>query len=156
VSHDSAEWADHYQIGYQMPLEIEHAEPDKTQRRYARLAGFSFLGEILIALGGGLILFRVAGNGTFSETAIRIAASERLYRLGLSVGVSATLSSALLAFSLYATLKPVNSLLAQLAMIFSLGDSFLWFGCAPSCGSICTFPLKRRGPGPRLRRHSRI
>jgi hypothetical protein len=36
-----------------------------------------------------------------------------------------SLSSALLAFALYATLKPVNSLVAQLAMIFSLGDSFL-------------------------------
>ena len=36
-----------------------------------------------------------------------------------------TLSSTLLAFALYVTLKPVNSLLAQLGMIFSLADSFL-------------------------------
>jgi len=36
-----------------------------------------------------------------------------------------SLGSALLAFSLYATLRAVNGLLAQLAMIFSLGDSFL-------------------------------
>jgi len=60
-----------------------------------------------------------------AETAQRIAASERLYRVGLSTVVIATLSSALLAFARYATLKPVNSLLAQLAMIFFLGDSFL-------------------------------
>jgi hypothetical protein len=39
--------------------------------------------------------------------------------------VIVSLSSTLLAFALYATLKPVNSLLAQLAMIFCLGDSFL-------------------------------
>jgi hypothetical protein len=36
-----------------------------------------------------------------------------------------TLSSALLAFALYVTLKPVNNRLAQLGLIFSLGDSFL-------------------------------
>jgi Domain of unknown function (DUF4386) len=108
-----------------MRLEIENAEADKTQRTYARLAGFLFLGVIIIALGGGFILSRVAGSGTFAETAKRIAASERLYRVALSTVVIATLSSALLVFALYATLRPVNSLLAQLAMIFSLGDSFL-------------------------------
>jgi hypothetical protein len=108
-----------------MRVEIENAEADKTQRTYARLAGFLFLGVIIIALGGGIILSHVAGSGTFAEIAKRIAASERLYRVGLSTVVIATLSSALLAFALYATLRPVNSLLAQLAMIFSLGDSFL-------------------------------
>lgn len=38
---------------------------------------------------------------------------------------STTGFGALLAFALYVTLKPVNSLLAQLGIIFSLGDSFL-------------------------------
>jgi hypothetical protein len=108
-----------------MRLEIDNAEADKTQRKYARLAGFLFLGEIIIALGGGLFLSHVAGSGTFTETATRIAASERLYRVALSTVLIATLGSGLLAFALYATLKPVNSLLAQLAMIFTLGDSFL-------------------------------
>ena len=98
---------------------------DPTQRAWARLAGALFLGAIVIALGGGAVLSHIAGNGTFLETAARIAASERLYRAALSSVVVVTLSSALLAFALYATLKPVNSLLAQLAMIFSLGDSFL-------------------------------
>jgi hypothetical protein len=108
-----------------MRLEIENAEAGKTQRKYARLAGFLFLGEIIVALGGGLILSHVVGHGTFAETAKRIAGSEHLYRAALSTAVMATLSSALLAFALYATLKPFNNLLAQLAMIFSLGDSFL-------------------------------
>ena len=62
-----------------MRLEIENAEAEKTQRTYARLAGILFLGVILIALVGGSILSRVAGEGTFAETAARIAASERLY-----------------------------------------------------------------------------
>jgi hypothetical protein len=84
-----------------------------------------FLGAIIIAIGGGTIVSNIAGNGTFAETAARIAASERLYRVALSSVVIVTLSNALLAFALYVTLKPVNSLLAQLGMIFSLGDSFL-------------------------------
>jgi hypothetical protein len=98
---------------------------DQTQRTYARLAGVLLLGAIFIALGSGAILSHIAGDGTFAETAARIAASERLYRAALSSVVIVTLSSSLLAFALYVTLKPINSLLAQLAMIFSLGDSFL-------------------------------
>ncbi|MGA8433047.1 MAG: DUF4386 domain-containing protein [Candidatus Sulfotelmatobacter sp.] len=108
-----------------MGLEVEHAEADTTQRTYARLAGILFLGVILIALIGGSILSRVAGSGTFAETAARITASERLYRVGLSTVLMASLGSTLLAFALYATLRPVNRLLAQLALIFSLNDSFL-------------------------------
>lgn len=104
---------------------IENAETDDTQRRYARLAGSLFLVEIILALGSGFILDHIAGSGTFAETAKRIAAAEHLYRAMLSIVVIMTLSSAVLAFALYATLKPVNRLLAQLAMIFSLGDSFL-------------------------------
>ncbi len=108
-----------------MGLAIESPESEKTQRTYAGLAGTLFLGVILIALVGGSILSRVAGDGTFAETAARIASSERLYRVGLSIVLLASLSSTLLAFALYATLRPVNRLLAQLAMIFSLNDSFL-------------------------------
>jgi hypothetical protein len=78
---------------------------------------------ILIALVGGSILSRVAGSGTFAETAARIAASERLYRVALSTVLIATLGSTLLAFALYAMLRPVNRQLAQLGMIFSLEDS---------------------------------
>ena len=108
-----------------MRSETEDAAAYNTQRRYARLAGLLFLAEVILAFGSGFILDRIAGNGTFAETANRIAASEHLYRAGLSIVVIVTLSSAVLAFALYATLRPVNRLLAQLAMIFSLGDSFL-------------------------------
>jgi hypothetical protein len=108
-----------------MRSEIEDAEADKTQRIYARLAGFLFLGAIIVAFAAGFILSHIAGTATFAETAKRIAAWERLYRVALSMVVIVSLSSALLAFALYTTLKPVNRLLAQLAMIFTLGDSFL-------------------------------
>lgn len=108
-----------------MQIEIENADAWKTQRTYARLAGVLFLGVIVIAFAGGTLISRVAGSGTFAETAARIAASERLYRVGLSTVLIATLGSTLLAFALYATLRPVNRLLAQLALLFTLEDSFL-------------------------------
>jgi hypothetical protein len=104
---------------------IESAEADNTQRKYARLAGFLLLAEIILALGSGFVLSHIAGCGTFAETAKRIAVSERLYRAALSIVVIVSLSSAMLAFALYATLQAVNRLLAQLGMIFWLGDSFL-------------------------------
>jgi hypothetical protein len=108
-----------------MQAALEGAEPDKTQRQYARLAGVVLLAEIVLAVGAGLLLSRIEGGGTPAEIARRIAASEHLYRAALSVVVLVTLGSAVLAFALYVTLRPINPLLAQLAMIFSLGDSFL-------------------------------
>jgi hypothetical protein len=62
-----------------MRSEIESAEADNTQRRYARLVGFLFLGEIILAIGSGFVLSHIAGSGTFAETTKRIAASERSY-----------------------------------------------------------------------------
>jgi len=109
----------------QTQLEVEKAEAARTQRTYARLAGFLFLAVVALAVAGGSILSQVAGTGTFAERAARIAASERLYRTGLSIVVIVSLGSVLLAFSLYAALRPVNRLLAQLALIFTLEDSFL-------------------------------
>jgi hypothetical protein len=103
----------------------EDAEVNHAQRAYARLAGILSLEAIVVALGGGAILSHIAGDGTFAETALRVAGSERLYRVALASVLIVTLSSTLLAFALYVTLKPVNSLLAQLAMIFNLSDSVL-------------------------------
>lgn len=108
-----------------MRLEIENAQEYKTQRTYARVAGFLFLWEIILVLGSGFILSHIAGTGSFAEISKRIAASEHLYRAALSALVIVTFSSAVLAFALYVTLKPVNPLLAQLGMIFWLGDSFV-------------------------------
>jgi hypothetical protein len=106
-----------------MKLDVEDVRAERTQRIYARLAGLFVLMAIILAFSGGDILSRIAGSGTFEEIAHRIAVGERVYRVGLSLQLMAILSGALLFFALYATLKPVNSLLAQLAMILSLVDT---------------------------------
>ena len=104
-------------------------EPDnpaeRTQRRYARLAGFLFLWLIITGLAGAITASRIAGSGTFLEVAKRVVASERLYRVALCSELVETLSATLLAFALYVTLKPVDDLLARMAMYWRLGESFV-------------------------------
>ncbi len=97
----------------------------RTQNFYARLSGFLLLWLIATGLCGVLITSNIAGSGTFAEKAKRVAASERLYRIALSSDLIEAMSAALLAFTLYATLKPVDKQLAQLAMYFRLGESFI-------------------------------
>jgi len=84
-----------------------------------------FLWLIITGLGGALTISHIVGSGTFAEAAKRVVASEHLYRVALSSELIETLSAALLAFALYVTLKPVDKLLAQMAMYFRLGESFI-------------------------------
>src|SRR5260370_11757677 len=98
---------------------------DKSQIRYARLAGFLFLWLIITGLAGEITISHIVGSGTFAETAKRVVASEHLYRVALSSELIETLSAVLLAFALYVTLKPVDKLLAQIAMYWRLGESFI-------------------------------
>lgn len=97
----------------------------RTQRRYARLAGFLFLWLIVTGLAGLMLSARIAGSGTFAEMAKRIVASQRLYRFALVTSLIETLSALLLGFALYATLRPVDKLLAQLAMYWRMAESLI-------------------------------
>ena len=107
------------------PIAMEDGSTERTQRIYARVAGFGLLWLIVTGLAGALATSRIAGSGTFAEIAKRIAASEHLYRAALASELIETLSAVLLAFALYATLKPIDKLLAQIAMYWRLGESFI-------------------------------
>jgi hypothetical protein len=104
---------------------MEDSSTERTQRTYARVAGFLYLWLIITGLAGTLIISHIVGSGTFAETAKRVVASEHLYRVALSSELIETLSAVLLAFALYVTLKPVDKLLAQIAMYWRLGESFI-------------------------------
>ncbi len=104
---------------------MEYSPAERTQRIYARVAGFLFLWLIVTGVAGMLIGSHVAGSGTFAETANRVVASEHLYRASLCLGLVETLSALPLAVALYVTLKPFDKLLAQMAMYFRLGESFI-------------------------------
>ena len=104
---------------------MEDSSTERTQRIYARVAGFLYLWLIITGLAGALTISHIVGSGTFAETAKRVVASERLYRVALSSELIETLSALLLAFALYVTLKRVDKLLAQMAMYWRLGESFI-------------------------------
>jgi hypothetical protein len=104
---------------------MEDSSTERTQRTYARVAGFLFLWLIITGLAGEITISYIAGSGTFAETAKRVAASEHLYRAALSSELIETLSAVLLAFALYVTLKPVDKFLAQVAMYWRLGEAFI-------------------------------
>ena len=104
---------------------MEDSSTERTQRIYARVAGFLFLWLIITGLAGALTISHIAGSGTFAETAKRVVASEHLYRVALSSELIETLSAVLLAFALYVTLKPVDKRLAQFAMYWRLGEAFI-------------------------------
>src|SRR5712692_3878913 len=104
---------------------MEDSSKERTQRIYARVAGFLFLWLIVTGLAGALTISHIVGSGTFAETAKRVVASEHLYRVALSSELIETLSALLLAFALFVTLKPVDKLLAQIAMYWRLGESFI-------------------------------
>jgi hypothetical protein len=106
-------------------IRMEDSSTERTQRIYARLAGFLYLWLIITGLAGTLTISHIVGSGTFAETAKRVVASEHLYRVALSSELIETLSAILLAFALYVTLKPVDKLLAQIAMYWRLGESFI-------------------------------
>ncbi len=74
-------------------------------------------------VAGLLITSSVGEGGDFVERAQRIAASERLYRIGLSFSLVGSLSTILLAVGLYVTVKPVDENLAIMALSFRLAES---------------------------------
>ena len=99
-----------------MPSSDSH----KSQIRYARLAGFMYLLVDAAYLAFVLITNRLRVPGDFTETVHRITGSELLYRIGLSSGLVASLSIVFLAMGLYVAIKPLDSNLALLALVFRL------------------------------------
>jgi hypothetical protein len=106
-------------------IEVEDSSTERMQRVYARIAGFLFLWLIITGLAGALTISHIVGSGTFAETAKRVVALDQLYRVALCSELIETMSAALLAFALYVTLRPVDRLLAQFAMYWRLGESFI-------------------------------
>lgn len=104
---------------------MKDSTAEGTQRRFARIAGFMYLWLIVTDMAGALTISRIVGLGSFAETARRVRASEHLYRVALCSELIECLSVVLLAFALFVTLKPVNKLLAQIALYWKLGESFI-------------------------------
>jgi hypothetical protein len=99
---------------------------DSAQRVYARVAGFMFLFVNAAYAFAVLADKSIRGSGGFAETARRVLASEHHYRIALSSGVIACVTTVILGFALYVTLEPVDKRLAQIALCFRLGEAVIF------------------------------
>jgi len=104
---------------------MTNSDIEKSQIRYARLAGFMYLFVIVADLLSIFITTRFDVPGNFAETAHRIIESELLYRIGLSSGFIGSLCTVFLAMGLYVAVKPVDGNLALLAFLFRLAEATL-------------------------------
>nr|WP_315476841.1 DUF4386 domain-containing protein [uncultured Undibacterium sp.] len=104
---------------------MQNTNDHDIQIFYARLAGFVYLLLILLYMGGQFLNSSILGVGDFASRAHNATNSEHLYRIGLALQLMASVCTTVLAYALYVTLKPANERIAQLAMLFRLGETFV-------------------------------
>jgi hypothetical protein len=93
---------------------------------YARVAGFSYLLIIIIALlNGSFIDARLVVSGDDAATASNIMANDFLFRIGIAGVLIMYASVIVLSWALYVVLKTVNKNLALLALLFRSGEAVL-------------------------------
>ena len=97
--------------------------PIGSQQAYARLAGFMYFVVLVFDIAGLVIASIVSGQVSFLETSQRIASSETLYRLGLCAGLVGSLATIPLAVGLYVAVRPVDSNLAIMALLFRTSEA---------------------------------
>ena len=105
---------------------MTYSDNEKSQIRYARLAGFMYLFVDLAYVAGVMIVNRFEVPGNFTETAHAIMRSELLYRIGLTSVFIGALSTVFLAMGLYVTVKPIDKNLALLALLFRLVEATMF------------------------------
>ena len=101
---------------------------EQTQIFYARIAGFVYLLLIVLYMSGDFLISGIVEGSDFAAIMQSVAASERLYRTALILQLITTVSTVVLAYALYVVVRPVNERLAQMAMFWRLGESFIGAG----------------------------
>lgn len=98
---------------------------EQTQIFYARVAGFVYLLLIVLYMSGQFLISGIVGDNDFAATAQNVVTSEHLYRTALVLQLITTVSTVVLAYALYVAVRPANERLAQMAMFWRLGESFI-------------------------------
>lgn len=96
---------------------------DSSQQSYARFAGLMYILVLLLDVAGALIVSSIGGTGSFVDVSHRIGAAETLYRVGLGLALAGSMSTIVLAVSLYATLRRVDGNLTIMALLLRLAES---------------------------------
>lgn len=101
-----------------VPLERVEIEP--AQQIAARVAGFLYLFTNATAIVGFYARGQVYARGDAVQTAKNMAASERIFRIGIVSELITVAGVVMLVVALYAILKPINRNVALLAAFWRL------------------------------------
>jgi hypothetical protein len=100
---------------------------DESQRKAARVAGFSFLFTLpFVVFANFAVHDRLVVAGNAAETARNIIAHERLFRISIACDLIYCAGLVALLTALYVVLKPVNRGLALLAALWRLVYALMW------------------------------
>lgn len=100
---------------------------NESQRKAARVAGFTFLSGIaIVVLANYGISFRLSVPGSAVDTARNIMAHETLFRLNIACNLIYLVNIVVLLTALYVILKPVNQNLALVATFCRLVVALMW------------------------------
>jgi hypothetical protein len=96
---------------------------DESQRKAARVVGFTYLFAMVTAIFGFYVRGHLIVPGNAAETARNIMASELLFRAGIASDLLTFVTDIALITALYVVLRPVNRNLALLAAFWRLMET---------------------------------
>src|SRR2546423_14500770 len=99
---------------------------DDTQRAYARAAGLFYLLVLAFDIAGLVITSSIEGGGSFAASAVRVGASELVYRLGLCLSPGGSITTIPLGIGLSVTLKPPHGQLALKTLLLRAHETGPW------------------------------
>ena len=98
---------------------------EPAQRTAARVAGFLYLFTNATAIFAFAARGQLIVRNDAAQTAQNIAASERLFRLGIAAELITVVGVIVLLWALYVVLKPVGRNVALLAVFLRLAENFI-------------------------------
>jgi hypothetical protein len=100
---------------------------DESQRKAARVAGFTFLfGMAIVIVANYGINFQLLVPGNAVDTARNIMAHETLFRINIACNLIYVVNVVVQLAALYVVLKPVNRNLALMAVFCRLVFALMW------------------------------
>jgi hypothetical protein len=100
---------------------------DESQRKAARVVGFTFLFAMIIVVAANYgINFRLIVPGNAADSARNIMAHETLFRINIACNLIYVVNVVVLLSALYVILKPVNRNLALVAAFCRLIYALMW------------------------------
>jgi len=119
---------------------------DESQRKSAKVAGFSYVLIILLSVLKLIFLGNLMVPGNDAATTSNIRAHELLFRVGVASDVIVFVLVVVLSLALYVILRTINKSLALFALLMRFGEAILG-GLITLLGGLIPLLLLNRGAG---------